>query len=262
MTIDNNYDKDGLRWRTMLILSLILHGLFFSALFWVPGNNSATINMNEVIEVNLRDMSKDGLPKGKISVPRVQQSEKKAASVDSKKARRISPASRENTVSFPKRNARIIDSKPKSQVSSNRLLDNVISKIKNKDQTEKNTDYLDRTIAALDKKAGTPEGTKAGRGASENSLAMNIYKMKVETLIKSQWAYSDALGKYEAIVAVKIRKDGTVLNINFIKPSRNSVFDKSVLTAIEQAKPLPPLPEEYEKNYEDIEIKFNLKDFE
>jgi colicin import membrane protein len=89
-----------------------------------------------------------------------------------------------------------------------------------------------------------------------------MYKMTVETQIKSQWSYSDALGNYEAIVIVNIRNDGTVLETRFIKPSGNKIFDESVLKAIEKAKPLPPLPEGYEKSYEEIKINFNLKDLE
>ena len=67
----------------------------------------------------------------------------------------------------------------------------------------------------------------------------------------------------EAVVLLRIRKDGTVLETRFIKPSGNKLFDESVLKAIEKSKPLPPLPEGYEKNYEEIEITFkNLKDLE
>ena len=92
-------------------------------------------------------------------------------------------------------------------------------------------------------------------------MALNMYRMEVETWIKSNWTYPD-VQEIEATVLVKIRKDGTVLETRFIKPSGNKLFDESVLKAIEKARPLPPLPEGYEENYEEIKINFNLKDLE
>lgn len=249
----------------MLVLSLFLHGVLFSALFWVPGYHTGGLRMNEVAyEVNLVDASKINLPKGSESTPAVRQADKSTTASDSRQARRISaPSSQKNTVNVPKRNARVINSKPKkNDTSSDQLLDKAISKIEKKVKTESNADYLDKTIDALNRKVGSSEGGKAGGAVSEDSLVINMYKMKVETWIKSQWSYSDALGNHEAIVIVKIRKDGTVLETSFIRPSGNRIFDESVLKAIEKARPLPPLPEEYRENYEEIKITFNLRDLE
>ena len=265
MTINGNSDQEGIKWHAMLVLSLLLHGVLFSMLFWVPGNNSRGLKMNEVAyEVNIVDASTLNKLKQNDSNPSVKQSKKSTAVTDRSQAKRISSArNKKNTVTLAKRTVKKRKSKPKkNEVSSDRLLSNAISKIEKKVKSDNDTDYLDKTIAALGKKVGASEGGKTGGVVSEDSLAMNMYKMKVETWIKSQWSYSDALGNHEAIVVVKISKDGTVLAINLIKPSGNGIFDESVLKAIEQAKPLPPLPEEYRESYEEIEINFNLKDLE
>jgi colicin import membrane protein len=243
----------------MLVLSLLLHCGLFSLLFWVPGNNSSGLKMNEAVyEVNIADMPKSG----KLSDPAPKKASVRKTSVENRQARRISSASRQkNSVTVSKRTSKRIKPKPeKSQVSSDQLLDRAISKIEKKVDEEKNTDYLDKAIADLDRKMGS-SGRAPGNGALAGSLALNIYKMEVETQIKSNWTYPD-IQEIEAVVLVKIRRDGTVLGINFIKRSGNKLFDESVLKAIEKSSPLRPLPKEYKENYEEIKIKFNLKDLE
>jgi colicin import membrane protein len=263
MVIFSDYNKEGFKWRPMLVLSLLLHVALFSALFWVPGTISGGLKMNEVVyEVNLVDASKSNLSSVDPSAPAPKKTQTRAASADNRQARRISdPARQKDAVTVSKRTVKRSTAKPKKeQASSSQLLDRAISKIEKKVKTENNADYLNKTIAALDKKVGS-SGPGSGRGGSAGSMALNMYRMEVETWIKSNWTYPD-VQEIEATVLVKIRKDGTVLETRFIKPSGNKLFDESVLKAIEKASPLPPLPEGYEENYEEIKINFNLKDLE
>lgn len=258
LSSDNN--QEGFGWRPMLVLSLLMHGVLFSALFWVPGDGSSGLKMNEnIYEVTLADMPKSGQSKGKVSGPLHKESVKGNIPAVDKVAKRISQTVRpKNSVVIQKKDAKKIKSRPEStQASSDLLLDKAISKIENKGKFEENDNYLDKTISNLNRKAGS-----SGSGAPAGSLAINIYKMEVETLIKSNWTYP-GVQDIEAIVLVKIRKDGTVLNADIIKSSKNKLFDESALKAIEKSKPLPQLPEGYEKNYEEIAITFNnLKDIE
>ncbi len=246
----------------MLGISLLMHGVLLSLLFWVPWSGKTIgLKMNEVVyEVNLVDAPRASRPEAKTSAG--QKTEAAPASPDSRQAKRIyTPSSREKKVTVAKRIVKKRKAKPKkTELSSNQLLEKAISKIQNKVNAGKNADYLDKAIAAIDKKAGD-----TGSGNTEGSLAIKMYQMKVETWIKSHWSYPDALGnqkKLEAVVLVKVKDDGTVIETDFVKPSRNNIFDESVLKAIEKSKPLPPLPEGYDKNYEEIKINFNLKDLE
>jgi len=50
--------------------------------------------------------------------------------------------------------------------------------------------------------------------------------------------------------------------LRFKERSGDTIFDQSVLKAVEKSDPLPPFPEGYIKSYDDIEITFNLKDLE
>ena len=89
--------------------------------------------------------------------------------------------------------------------------------------------------------------------------------MEVETQIKENWSYPVAAQdqkKLQAIVVIKVKQDGTILESWFKEKSSDMIFDQSVLKAIEKSNPLPQFPEGYRKNYDEIEINFNLKDLE
>ena len=267
MAISRDYERDVFRWRPMLGLSLLMHGVLFSLLFWVPGSGTTIgLKMNEVVyEVNLVDMPKASRPETKTSTGK--KTEAAPIPQDSSQAKRIYiPSRHENKVTVAKRIVEKRKAKPKrTELSSNQLLDKAISKIQKKVNAGKNTDYLDKAIAAIDKNVGSSGGEAGGSSGAEGSLAIRMYQMQVETWIKSHWSYPDALGNQknlEAVVLVKVKADGTVVETDFVKPSRNNIFDESVLKAIEKAKPLPPLPEGYDKSYEEIKINFNLKDVE
>jgi colicin import membrane protein len=157
----------------------------------------------------------------------------------------------------------------KPKVSPSDLIDKAISKIESKVKTE---EHLDRALAGLETKAGTrraDEGPAAGGGLMGGGLpggtAMQIYQAEVESLIKSNWHYPVAMDNrkdVEAIVVLLVKSDGTIMRSRFDRRSQNVLFDESVLKAIERSNPLPPFPESYRKSYEELEISFNLKDFE
>ena len=267
MAISRDYDRELFRWRPMLGLSLLMHGVLFSLLFWVPGNGTNIgLKMNEAVyEVDLVEMPRASQPEAKTSA--VKKTAATPSPQESTQAKRIySPSRQKNTVIVAKRIVEKSRAKPKkAELSSNQLLDKAISKIQKKVKAGKNTDYLDKAIAAIDKKVGSSGEEAGGNSGVEGSLAIRMYQMQVETWIKSHWSYPDALGNQknlEAVVLVKVKADGTVVETDFVKPSRNNIFDESVLKAIEKAKPLPPLPEGYDKSYEEIKINFNLKDLE
>ena len=60
----------------------------------------------------------------------------------------------------------------------------------------------------------------------------------------------------EAIVVIKINRQGKIVKKMFEKKSGNVLFDQSVTEAIEKANPLPPLPPDYTQPYHEIGIRF------
>ena len=90
----------------------------------------------------------------------------------------------------------------------------------------------------------------------------------MENRIKGNWSYSVALSgpeslkDLEAIIVVKVKSNGAIMESWFKQRSSALLFDQSVLRAVERSDPLPPFPEGYRKKYDEIEINFNLSDLE
>jgi len=81
---------------------------------------------------------------------------------------------------------------------------------------------------------------------------------KVERKVKKEEHVEDAISKLED----QFGGSGAILNTRFAKQSSNAIFDQSVQRAIERSDPLPPFPDAYMKDQDEIEIRFNLRDLE
>jgi len=91
------------------------------------------------------------------------------------------------------------------------------------------------------------------------------YQMKIAHTIRRNWSFPFLLFNPtreqipEAAVLLTIRNDGTVIKVSFKERSHNDLFDESIVSAIEKSAPLPEFPPDYEKLYDEIEIRFSLK---
>ena len=103
-----------------------------------------------------------------------------------------------------------------------------------------------------EQKAGAPPG---------DAKALYIYSKKIERQIKEQWVYPDSSRtELHNEVAIKIQKDGKVLQTKIEKSSGDPVFDQSTLKAVAKASPLPPPPPELAEALikDEIVVRFNL----
>jgi colicin import membrane protein len=75
---------------------------------------------------------------------------------------------------------------------------------------------------------------------------MSSYYMIIQNKIWSEWVFPDFRKDepLEAIIRIKILKDGRVVTEGFEKRSGDKLFDRSVLRAVTKASPLPPPPYE------------------
>ena len=94
----------------------------------------------------------------------------------------------------------------------------------------------------------------------ELSQALMLYRALVNEKIESNWALPERLSrgkdKLEAVLVVRVRRDGTVFDIQFDQKSGDSYFDDSVLKAVLKSKPFPPFPDIYSPSEEEIVIRF------
>jgi colicin import membrane protein len=89
-------------------------------------------------------------------------------------------------------------------------------------------------------------GQDTGAGPSQGSL-FDSYYAKITNQIRQEWVYPDTGEKdMEAVIAVKIAKDGSVNVQGIEKSSGNALFDRSALRAITKASPVMPPPYEME----------------
>ena len=268
-------DQDGQRWTRGVVVSLLFHVLLFSLVLFVPESMpTRRIGGPAIYEVNLVEMPTAGRsagPQASVEKSGKEVSIPKAAPA----ARRISPPAREEkpvvigkrVVERKKEEKQEPKKPPPPEVSPSKLIDGAISKIEKKVKTEK-TDHLAKAISQIETRAqGEGQGV-SGEGGTESGITIRMYQLAVEEQIKSNWSYPVALmdakklKDLEAIVLVKVQQDGTIVKAWFKKRSASSIFDGSVLKAVERSDPLPPFPEGYTKSYDEIEIRFNLSELE
>jgi colicin import membrane protein len=95
-----------------------------------------------------------------------------------------------------------------------------------------------------DKRVSNAKATSSPQG--QGGGAADYYSM-ITKEIWQQWVYPDTGKKdIEAIISVKILRDGTAIVQKVEKSSGDALFDRSAIRAIAKASPLPPPPQEME----------------
>jgi colicin import membrane protein len=249
----------------MVALSVGFHLAIFSVVLFVPEAMPTKRFEGVVYSVNLVEMPAGTDLRLKGTGARTG---KKGTGVAKKgiQAKRIRPQKKEKkSVVIAKRTVKTkAPAIKKPKVSSSELIDQAVSKIEKKVKSVEKT-HVDRTVSKLESEVSTPIGTGPKEGGFVGGIPIQMYQMEVEDRIKGNWSYPVALQsreELEAIVVVMVRRDGTILKTEMKKDSSDPIFDESVLRAIKRSDPLPPFPEGYRKNHDEIEIKFNLKDLE
>ncbi len=125
-----------------------------------------------------------------------------------------------------------------------------------------------KTTTGAEGTSGKPAGASAGgtpgtsRKGETLSLARSAYYTEVWDRIRREWALPDELlkqkGNLAAIIVIRIRRDGKILDAKFEKRSGDKVFDNSVWRAIWKADPLPPFPQIYSAEVDELGIRFRL----
>ncbi len=270
------------KWGKMLAFSLFIHLAAFSIILFVPEQIPTRRIKGTVYEVNLVEM-----PRGKRVTAKGSSKEKRSKSVH--RPKKAAPAKRiartkqkEKPIVVAKRTVKTRRVKAKkAEVSTSKLIDEALSKIEKRVQEEEKNreeeEHIEQVISDLDTqvKDGEGQGVQGAQGAqggqlgfSDTGIHFSIYQMEVANKIKSNWTYPVAQlstrdrEKFEAVVVVRVKSDGTILKSWVTKRSSDVIFDQSVLKAVERSDPLPPFPEGYRKTHDEIEFTFNLKDLE
>jgi len=126
-------------------------------------------------------------------------------------------------------------------------LDKQIAALQAKKKIRKIVD-MRRKVASLSGSQGRTTEKSAAQGAKTGSSQGSLfdrYYGKITDQIRQEWVYPDTGEKnLEAVIAVKIARDGTITVQGIEKSSGNALFDRSALRALAKASPVaPPLQE-------------------
>lgn len=214
------------------ILSLLTHILFLSIAFFVfkgrhdyvkPASYIVNLVSSESISISSGNESEEGHPSDRSSeVRKFGRSEARESKsvMMSEKATKTNSKKDEELIS-----ERINAIKAKKKVEQIAGLRNTIS-----------------LQAGGEGKKGVVKGTGVKGGSSTDD-----YYSKITSEIWQHWIYPDMGGKdIEAIIVIRISKDGSVQIKGIEKSSGNSLFDRSAIRAITKASPLTPPPYEME----------------
>jgi colicin import membrane protein len=118
--------------------------------------------------------------------------------------------------------------------------------------------FKQRSVISLntrgDNKTIKPAVSKPGNTSAQSVAPVSQgkifddYYAKIIKEIWAQWRWNPDLGRkdIEAVVSIKILRDGTAIVQRIEKSSGNTLFDRSALRALTLASPLSPPPHEIE----------------
>jgi len=264
-----------------LLISFLLHLLLLTLVFFTTSERQQYLSFSPVYKVKLVEMPRrirgSGLAKrGARTHPvktkrKIQKKQKKAVSLPKRKTKSIAAKAKKQTVAkaIPLKKAK---KKPKAVVSKkeDKTMELVEGKIKALQKRVEERERLARIkeevaqIAEEVQKGAAgeiigeyTEGKPTGKGIG---LTFQLYYNQVWEKIKNNWVLPTFLIKetkrLEAIIVIKIARDGHIIKKQFERKSGYMLFDQSVEEAIKKSDPLPPLPQGYTQPYHEIGIRF------
>jgi TonB family protein len=250
------------RFSKMIFYSLFIHLFLFGAIIGIPPSFQRNIDFVPFYTVDLVNLPSTMLPQ---------------LSAKTEGANTKIGAEPSKSLALPKETKGA--KKSLQEMDYGRELAATIAKIKEnvaKERARAGEEEIARTIAQIREKIAvkgeggggltntkvTPSGftTPAPYALTPGSYQMNLYLTVIWEKIRNSWILAPNLiqGKkdLESIIAIKIRKNGEIVDMNFEKRSGNHYLDESVMRAIKKANPFPPLPVGFREEYLEIGIRF------
>jgi len=267
----------------MVFLSLILHLAAISAMFLLPNLASTRTYYSPVYSVRLVNVQPSLPPAGKADskMETLPSSSPPPASKAKEKEKPISIATKPQE-DPEKKIAEAIDRI--RQRKEDKRVDTAIDRIRQQQEEKRVDSAIDRirgekeaaqVSSAIDRirkkvtigSAGAVETGEPGTGGASSGFMSIKHKMYYNLIwqrIRNAWVLPEEVlrGKkdLETIIAIRIARDGQIVDIQFEKKSGNPYLDESALRAIKKANPLPPLPPGFEEDKFDVGVRFTPSD--
>jgi colicin import membrane protein len=108
-----------------------------------------------------------------------------------------------------------------------------------------------------------PGGGAGGLGGGLSRIRLQAYQDLVREKVIGAWILPlprEEARKLQATALLTVSREGQVARLQLFQTSGNSLFDESLLRAIKQASPLPPLPEDYQGEFLEVEMRFRASE--
>lgn len=100
----------------------------------------------------------------------------------------------------------------------------------------------------------------AAGSPNAGEIAFLSYHNQVMSRIRDNWAWAGRRADLEVTIRFGIQENGEITGLKILKRSGDASFDDSVFRAVTKANPLPPPPENYRKDFRDMELTFRPQD--
>ncbi len=237
MTFYEKLKDDDISLNSMTVFSFLLHALVLSIIFFSPSMPTPRWTFGPVYSVNL------------VSPP-AHLMDKKAVTSLSEDI--IGMDSGNNSVVLRK-DVKKISFPPITTITA--LKKNTSHKRSISGKVGEAGDMGRRSSSSANTSGPTAQGEAAGM-----SMNMRVYYSTIWSMIKGKWALPGGIvpdDNIEAVLSVKILRDGVVTNLSFEKRSGNRYFDESAMRAIKKASPFPPLPEWIKAKNIEVGLRFH-----
>ncbi len=258
----------------MVILSLLLHGIAFGVFMGLPPTSSRNIYYSPVYSVDLVGLPPAGSSfPGSAAKPNAGDPTKKAdiklwkgpAALESQakpQAQRTHPVltipAKEKELAPRREEPEQRPAKSAGTESSAGGVSDAAGGIEGSSGSTPAADAANQEIGSGP--PGVPGGVPGGTGGGMTDLRFSQYYQLIYEKIYQAWTLPEYVlaqeRSREAIVVIKVQRDGKILSAMFEKTSGNQQFDISVMNAIKKANPLPPLPEDFRDSFLEIGVRF------
>ncbi len=232
--------RGGSHLHSMVFISLLLHAVILSLLFFAPSFPAPKMTFGPVHTVSLVSLPRNTLEQRSSSAMT-----RELLSVD----RRPEAVMKKQLAPAPVIPIRTIETQKKQRDPD---LEKAMEEIRKKaavagqpnpTQAKGAAGKAEKTDKA--ERAAAPAGPAGQPGDGEMDAQMRAYYTAIWSRIKGRWALPQGIlpGEVlEAVLDVTILRSGAVTEVKFEKRSGNGYFDDSAMRAIRKATPFPPLP--------------------
>ena len=261
-------------------ISIAIHVVFLGTLIFMPQSGSGNRFSSSVVNVSLVSMPGKAPAAGPAAAPVPAPMKKKEQKPAKEQVAKITPPSKKTVTAVQKPKDTVsLNTKPKKKASlkkktldRSKMIKDAINEVQKKvedrqsaslnealNRIKKQVAETESTTPQPNPTAGAPGNTGStgavgpagsGTGGGPRTLeAIRIYQAEIQYQIQKNWAFSQQLAgnslELEAVLAIKIMRNGEIEDIWFDKRSGNDYLDDSAYKALVKSNPLPPLPSEY-----------------